>query len=310
MRRAAALLLCTLPLLGGCAAAAIPVLATAIVGKKAVDGPKAPELYTVTDVQPTRPAPVSETTSVTKGAMLVPAPVTLPAAALAPLPAKEEPAPAPAPKVEAPAPAPARLVAKPKPAKALAPAPAPMALSSGGYTGLAAYVLPRASSPESNGVLGVIDPTDPLGDPRRSQCGGLPPAVMVDLDPGLEVFDPTHDAAQPGLADALSALRGAGVTVLWTSALPVEKAEAVHAALARTKLDPDRTDRLLLLNGAGDRKQARRMSAARNWCVIAIAGDRRGDFDEAFDYLKNPEAVIPADKLFGDGWFLAPAPIP
>ena len=108
----------------------------------------------------------------------------------------------------------------------------------------------------------------------------------------------------------MAALRAAGITVLWTSALPIEKAEIVHAALARTQLDPMRTDRLLLLNGVGDRKQARRNSAARNWCVIAMAGDRRGDFDEAFDYLRDPEAVIPADSLFGDGWFLAPAPMP
>jgi len=134
--------------------------------------------------------------------------------------------------------------------------------------------------------------------------------VLIDLDPELNVFDPAAAAAQPGLAEALSALRAAGITVMWTSALQVEQAEKVAAALARTGLDPSKTDRLLLLKGPGDRKQARRLSAARNWCVVAMAGDRRGDFDEAFDYLKDPDTQIPADRLFGNGWFLAPAPLP
>lgn len=371
MKRAAALLLCTLPLLGGCVAAAIPVLAGAAVAKKGVDGhkdkaapapppeqrvavfvgeerksaltptavtpteqaapapaPAPAKVYTVVDTPPPAPEPVRETTSVARGpaekpastqpVTATPAPIrmgatvaaaTVPSATPALLPPAEPMAPVPA--EEAP------KLAKPKGkerknAKALPAAPEP-AIDPGadsGYLGLTAYVLPRVNSPESTGVLDVIDAADPLGKPHRSQCGGLQPAVMIDLDPGLGLFDPARSTAEPGLAAALSALRAAGVTVLWSSALQVERAEEVHAALSRAGLDPQRTDRLLLLKGAGDRKQARRLSAARNWCVVAMAGDRRGDFDEAFDYLKDPDAVIPADKLFGDGWFLAPAPIP
>ena len=215
----------------------------------------------------------------------------------------------------APAPVPARpaLVQPPaKPAIAVGPAlvAGGMGNKSSGYPSLAAFAISHANSPQSDSALDVIDPNAPLSAPHRAQCGGQAPAVMIDLDPGLSVFDPASAAASPGLSEALAALRAAGITVLWTSALPVEKAEIVHAALARAQLDPMRTDRLLLLNGAGDRKQARRNSAAHNWCVIAMAGDRRGDFDEAFDYLRDPDAVIPADSLFGDGWFIAPAPMP
>lgn len=224
------------------------------------------------------------------------------------------PAPVPAPVSQSP-----RLPAKPalvqapaRPVTVLGPSmvAAGMGNKSSGYPSLAAFAISHANSPQTDSTLDVIDPNAPLSAPHRAQCGGQAPAVMIDLDPGLGLFDPASAGAAAGLAEALSALRAAGITVLWTSALPIEKAEIVHAALARTQLDPNRTDRLLLLNGAGDRKQARRNSAAHNWCVIAMAGDRRGDFDEAFDYLRDPDTVIPADTLFGDGWFLAPAPMP
>ncbi|MFM5906882.1 MAG: hypothetical protein ACKOPO_04750 [Novosphingobium sp.] len=281
-------------------------------------------LYTVTDgpVTPS-PAPEATTTSVTKGKLVAtpaPAPVTLPASALAPAasPAPARPrkrAETPPAAASAPTPAPAPVAAIPpkgQPGKGMSmpPAPIPVSGKSTGYLGFTAYALSRASSPEADGVVDVIDPNDLLGAPRRAQCGKLQPAVLIDLDPELSVFRPAAPLAQPGLAEALAALRAAGITVMWSSALQVEQAEKVSAALSRAGLDPNRIDRLLLLKGPGDRKQARRLSAARNWCVVAMAGDRRGDFDEAFDYLKDPETQIPADRLFGNGWFIAPAPLP
>ncbi len=296
-----------------------------------VQGPNfeapAPKLYTVTD-GPAKLEPAQSPTIVTLPAGSLQAqfkspPLTAPVVQIAAAPAGAVTEQAPQQLLSAralvPTPIPAPLPAKPalvqlptKPAVAVGPtliAPA-MGNKSTGYPSLAAFAISHANSPQTDSALDVIDPNAPLSAPHRAQCGGQAPAVMIDLDPGLTVFDPASTSATPGLSEALAALRSAGITVLWTSALPVEKAEIVHAALARTQLDPNRTDRLLLLNGAGDRKQARRNSAAHNWCVIAMAGDRRGDFDEAFDYLRDPDAVIPADSLFGDGWFLAPAPMP
>ena len=67
----------------------------------------------------------------------------------------------------------------------------------------------------------------------------------------------------------------------------------------------------LYLAGNGDyRKQTRRIEAASKSCVIAMAGDRKSDFDELFDYLRLPQAAFRLDPLFDAGWFLAPAPIP
>lgn len=294
---------------------------TVVTETVAVPAAAPPRLYTVVDLPVSSLAPSSAPeTTVTRGeltAASTPVAVAAPPAALAsaPVEAKAELAPAlimppepPAPPrgpIAAPAPRPAATARVTMPA-----APIPVAGRSAGYLGLTSYALSRASSPEADAVLDVIDPNDPLSAPRRAQCGKLQPAVLIDLDPELNVFDPAAAAAQPGLAEALSALRAAGITVMWTSALQVEQAEKVAAALSRAGLDPSKTDRLLLLKGPGDRKQARRLSAARNWCVVAMAGDRRGDFDEAFDYLKDPDTQIPADRLFGNGWFLAPAPLP
>ncbi|MEP6867015.1 MAG: hypothetical protein ABJA20_00715 [Novosphingobium sp.] len=230
--------------------------------------------------------------------------------------------------VVAPAPLPRlapQVAALPTPPPALVPLPAPRPMSSpsagavfrpmdstpsSGYLGFTAFAISHANAPDASAVAGVIDLKSPLAAPHLAQCGGQAPAVVIDLDPGLSVFNPAAAEPQPGLGEALAALRSAGVTVMWASAMPVERAEDVHVALARTGLDPARIDRLLLLNGPGDRKQARRAAAARNWCVIAMAGDRRGDFDEVFDYLRDPDARIPADDLFGKGWYIAPPPLP
>ncbi len=350
------LVLGMIPALGGCVAAAIPVIAGALVAKKQVDGGSSKSRNTAASNPPVEKrvavfvgessakatlAPTTlygakpSATPAAKPVELVPvavpdvvvsaapkssdglavvAPLTTPPAPtlvqpkLAELPViSAAPAIKPMAKVET---APQAAIAKPKPKPTLSAPPAPLSSKSSGYLGLTAYAISRANSPEADAVLDVIDPNDPLGEPRRPQCGGLAPAVVIDLDPALDAFNPGAATAQPGLGDALAALRAAGITVMWSSALPVELAEKVHAALARTGLDPSRTDRLLLLKGAGDRKQARRLGAARNWCVIAMAGDRRGDFDEVFDYLRDPDTRIPADALFGAGWFLAPPPIP
>jgi hypothetical protein len=52
-----------------------------------------------------------------------------------------------------------------------------------------------------------------------------------------------------------------------------------------------------------------REDAQRDVCVIAIAGDRKGDFDELFDYLRDPASGESLDYLLGAGWFILPPPL-
>lgn len=173
-----------------------------------------------------------------------------------------------------------------------------------------ANALPMAPGEARRSAL--LDQDSLTTEPALADCADQPLAVMVDLDPGAEPFDlgnPPLPAA--GLAENLSALRRAGINVLWSASLPASSADQLYNVLVATGLAPDRSDHLLLLRGNGERKQSRRFDAAEDWCVLAIAGDRKADFDEAFDYLRDPESPVARtlDSYLGAGWFLAPPPI-
>ena len=68
-------------------------------------------------------------------------------------------------------------------------------------------------------------------------------------------------------------------------------------------------DQMLLIRGPDDRKQVLRIQANADVCIVAIAGDRRGDFDELFDYLRNPAGAVALYPMMRAGWFLIPAPL-
>lgn len=196
-----------------------------------------------------------------------------------------------------------------------ASADAPPVRSAGeGFAAFARYAIAKAppAPPGEPRLSALLDQASIGAEPRRLACGDQPPAVVIDLDPAGGAFDP-DDPPSPaaGLAAELAAVRAAGVTVMWAANVAVSESDKVYTVLQATALDPDRTDRLLLLRRGDERKQERRSAAARDWCVIAIAGDARGDFDELYDYLVDPSGSV-AEALapnFGAGWFLVPPPI-
>ena len=149
-----------------------------------------------------------------------------------------------------------------------------------------------------------------IGLPKLRQCDGKPPAVVVDLDAGAQPFAPAAaKPPSPTLVAGLARLREAGVVILWISALPAAEVSAVAETLKTSGLDPAGSDLLLLERGGGDRKQSLREDAARDVCVIAIAGDRKGDFDELFDYLRDQSSGESLEFLLGAGWFILPPPL-
>jgi hypothetical protein len=174
------------------------------------------------------------------------------------------------------------------------------------------YTLQRA------GQLGGADPVPsallvPFRSPEwpaRRHCQTDTPAVMIDLDDGTDPF-PGAAATQPasGLTEALALLREAGVVVLWVSQASANRVIEIGDALRASGLDPTGRDPLLLVRHADERKQVVRADADQSVCVLAIAGDRRGDFDELFDFLRRPDAEVGLDHMFGNGWFLTPPPL-
>lgn len=141
-------------------------------------------------------------------------------------------------------------------------------------------------------------------------CSDHPPAVLIDLDPDGGVLDTgVAPAAAAGLAQALAFLRAQGVDVFWISEQGAGAAGDIRRILRESGLDPQRRDPILLMRYPEDRKQTRRQDLAATHCLVAIAGDSRRDFDEMFDYLRDPNTPTAADPLLGTRWFLTPPPL-
>jgi hypothetical protein len=182
----------------------------------------------------------------------------------------------------------------------------------GNLPDFARFALEKAQPPPAgeNRTSVILAEGSTLTSPKLDSCADLAPAVVIDLDPANADFDPALPG-QPaaGLPQSLAAMRSAGLTILWASSLPVDQAQPVYARLRATGLDPDGTDRLLLQRKPNERKQTRLRAAAKAYCVIAMAGDKRGDFDELYDYLRDPGYAVVMDRMFGAGWFLGPPPL-
>jgi hypothetical protein len=174
------------------------------------------------------------------------------------------------------------------------------------------YALERAARPPGDGKRRsvLLEAGTSLDLPRTRACEAKIPAVIIDLDPETRPF--IAAAAKPPareLVAGLARLREAGVAVAWITALPAAYVTEVAEALRASGLDPAGADALLLARNREDRKQVLRVEAGRDVCVIAMAGDRRGDFDELFDYLRDPAMAASFDSLLGAGWFLVPPPL-
>lgn len=164
---------------------------------------------------------------------------------------------------------------------------------------------------ESLGRSALLKDDPALDEVQRRDCVAPVPAVVIDLDDGATAFDAQRLTAAPaGLAEGLARLRKAGMVVLWISQLPAARAADVAQALSRSGLDPEGRDQLLLVRSGQDRKQLLRGNANDDVCIVAIAGDRRGDFDELFDYLRDPDSAFALDGMLGQGWFLVPSLYP
>jgi hypothetical protein len=146
--------------------------------------------------------------------------------------------------------------------------------------------------------------------PEMKECSIHPAAVLIDLDPAGGTLDPAvTEHADPELAAKLGLLRAQGVVIGWISANSADRAGELRRALVASGLDPAGRDELALLRYPEERKQTRREDFGKEFCLVAIAGDDRSDFDELYQYIKDPTLAAPLDALLGNGWFLIPQPL-
>lgn len=199
-------------------------------------------------------------------------------------------------------------------ANAVRPLPTPIpsareALGPSAINQLLSYANSRQIASEEEPSAAMLSNRITL-EPIKAQCGGVSPTILIDLDPEGSLFDPANATRPPsGLARGLAQLRLNGVSIAWISGNGVDKLDAVNRTLALTGLDINNEDRILLVRSPDDRKQTLREELSQISCLIAIAGDTRSDFDELYDYLKNPADADALEPLIGDGWFLIPQPL-
>lgn len=175
------------------------------------------------------------------------------------------------------------------------------------YDAFVAYALAEARPYLPNEIRRstVLANPDALS-PETRACADQAPAVMIDLDPQDEVLDPDAVAKiAVELAPALSRLRAKGLTIVWLSGADRSRTDAIRQLLARTMLDPAGRD-VLALPAPSERKQGLRRRLGEEFCIEAIAGDRRADFDELYEFLRDESAAFALEPLIGQGWFLVP----
>jgi hypothetical protein len=148
-----------------------------------------------------------------------------------------------------------------------------------------------------------------LIDPQTLPCGNLPMAVVIDLDVAAGTPAEIEIEAQSGFGTLLQTLRESDVRIVWTGSKSQKATEPTLEAL-RNGSDPALRDTdMLLLHDGKFSKQEQRWILARSYCVLAVAGDRKADFDELYDFLRVPDYAIRLEAFMDRGWFLLPHPV-
>ena len=332
--------------LQGCVAAAFPLAAGGIIGERSLSRGSDARSDASADADPaqvstnpqvvnsdlapvesepaTAAPPATRTSADFNAAFAEPRPASVPPASVS---ARSNPGPAPdptpvtAPNAAAPRPpaiaeqaAPAAQPSAAPVANAVRPLPTPVPsarepLGPSGINQLLSYANSRQIASEEVPYSAMLSDRVAL-EPVKAECEGVSPTILIDLDPENGLFDSTIASRPPsGLARGLARLRQNGVSVAWISGNGIDKLDAIKRALTYSGLDLANEDRVLLIRSPDDRKQTLREELSQISCLVAIAGDTRSDFDELYDYLKNPADAKSLEPLIGDGWFLIPQPL-
>ncbi len=329
------LLLIGAPVLSGCVAAALPVLAGATVLRSHL--------------------PEEQDASPQRAAGREPAPAPDAAAAVAE-PDGRAPRTEDAPPVDVARTVPVGPVASHAQARAQAPVPGGMqflygsaeaaAISIQTYHFLWRFVndrvLDRRAGREVASV--VLAPESTIQRMSFVPCADKPLAVVFDVDEtvllntGYEAdearrgtgfdagrwgrWEATGEAQVepvPGAAETIEAMRRRGVAVIFNSNRSSANAAGTIAALRAAGMGEAVHGETLWLKGdapGGSAKDARRWAIAERYCVVAMVGDQLGDFTDLFAagdapprIRRNLAAQTMVAPMWGTGWFLLPNPV-
>jgi hypothetical protein len=149
-----------------------------------------------------------------------------------------------------------------------------------------------------------------LSTPQTMDCGNRPVAAIIDLDVAPGTPAEMVIERQNGFGALLETMRESGIRIVWLAQTDAEQLKPITDML-KDGDEPIIRDADLVQIGLPPkmRKQERRWQLAREYCVVAIAGDRRGDFDELYDYLRDQAYAIRLELFIGKGWFELPHPV-
>jgi hypothetical protein len=147
-----------------------------------------------------------------------------------------------------------------------------------------------------------------LANPETVACGAKPLAVIIDLDAAQPAVQSTESLTRP-LGSLLEDMRDAGLRLIWISGRGQAEVASTLDPLRQGDNPAIKAEDLISLQEQGRlRKQERRWNLAGYYCIAAVAGDQNSDFDELFDYLRNPDYAISLGKFWNRGWFVVPHP--
>jgi hypothetical protein len=148
-----------------------------------------------------------------------------------------------------------------------------------------------------------------LAAPETVACGAKPLAVIVDLDAAPVAAQNDESLTRP-LGSLLEDIRDAGLRLIWISGRAQVEVASTLDPLRQGVNPAIKAEDLISLQQKGNlRKQERRWNLAQYYCIVAIAGDEKNDFDELFGYLRNPDYAVGLGKFWNRGWFVVPHPV-
>jgi hypothetical protein len=180
------------------------------------------------------------------------------------------------------------------------------------YLPFARHALGEAAKRNTGGAArsAVLVERVSLSQPQTISCDAKPMAVLIDLDIAPGTPAEMDIERQNGFAELLETLRESGIRIAWLAETDERQLKPI-LDLLREGEEPVLRDADLMLVGlpGSYRKQERRWALAASHCVVAIAGDRKSDFDELYDYLRDQSYAIRLELFTGRGWFELPHPI-
>ncbi len=148
-----------------------------------------------------------------------------------------------------------------------------------------------------------------LAAPETVACGAKPLAVIVDLDAAPVAAQNDESLTRP-LGSLFEDMRDAGLRLIWISGKAQGELASTLDPLRQGANPAIKAEDLISLQQKSDlRKQERRWNLAQYYCIVAVAGDEKSDFDELFSYLRNPDYAASLGKFWNRGWFVVPHPV-